>query len=126
MSVNIAYRIKSMKKTATIIIAVAALGLQACAIQGTHSLKPNGITINRSLRLGSDAFNPNPFEQKHSQTNISYVNDSDYSPRSQQLNRFSKSHYITNNYYSNEIVNNRYFSNRECEREQPIIITPVY
>jgi len=37
--------------------------LSGCAIQGGDSFTPTGITLNRSVRLGLDAFKPNPFEK---------------------------------------------------------------
>lgn len=37
--------------------------LSGCAIQGGDSFTPTGITLNRSVRVGLDAFKPNPFEK---------------------------------------------------------------
>ena len=34
--------------------------LPACAIQGVQSFTPTGITLAPSVRLGTDAFKPNP------------------------------------------------------------------
>lgn len=38
--------------------------LSGCAIQGTHSLTPGGVTLNKSVRLGLDAFHPNPYDKE--------------------------------------------------------------
>jgi hypothetical protein len=38
--------------------------LSGCAIQGGDSFTPTGITLNRSVRLGLDAFKPNPFDKE--------------------------------------------------------------
>lgn len=54
-----------MKQTTIInctLAGLALVGLQGCAIQGADSFTPTGATLNRSVRVGTDAFKPNPFE----------------------------------------------------------------
>jgi hypothetical protein len=68
-----------MKKIATIITAVAALGLQACAIQGSHKFTPLGVKIQRSLSLGSAVF-----EQEETSYQTYHRRTTTYTPQTYQ------------------------------------------
>jgi hypothetical protein len=111
------------KNQLMLLAAVAVLGMPACAIQGNHSLRPHGITLNRSLRLGADAFEPNPFiTQPSSPNHVSYVRDEDYSPI--EPNGPQHNNYITNNFYTETIHSS--YPETDCSHGPSIIITPTY
>ena len=50
--------------------------LPACAIQGVQSFTPTGITLAPSVRLGTDAFKPNPLIEPSKPSTI--INNSYY------------------------------------------------
>ena len=52
-------------KTNLLLLAAIGITMQACAVQGSHSFSPTGITLNKTLKLGNDALGPNYDEQNY-------------------------------------------------------------